>query len=116
MENTRNEKIHNKGFDMYSLSPGPTEYKKIKIGTKTLEDAALDLGEYSRLRTMSQRAQLCKGDVLRALADKDYNALRAISNLFYDINGVYQRACDYVAFLYNVVFYVLYVFYKNKLK
>lgn len=106
MENTRSEKIHNKGFDMYSFSPGPIEYKKIKIGTKTLEDAALDLGEYSRLKTMSQRAQLCKGDVLRALADKDYNALRAISNLFYDINGVYQRACDYVAFLYRYDWYI----------
>lgn len=106
MENTRNNEIHDKGFDMYSYSAEPAEFKRVKAGTKTLDDATLDLGAYAKLKALSNRAQICKGDVLRALVDKDYDKLRIISNLFYDINGVYQRACDYVAFLYRYDWYV----------
>jgi hypothetical protein len=39
---TRQESIHEMGFDMNDNSK--TEYGKIKVGVKTLEDAILDIG------------------------------------------------------------------------
>ena len=42
MEQTRQEQIREKGFDM--LGVNPTNYGKIKVGVKTLEDATLNLG------------------------------------------------------------------------
>ena len=47
---TREEMIHAKGFDIsgnerqYRCIDGVEEYKKIKVGVKTLDDAILDLG------------------------------------------------------------------------
>jgi hypothetical protein len=41
--NERNEKIHEKGFDMIDPTPA-TEYKRIKVGVKQLDDAVLKLG------------------------------------------------------------------------
>ena len=43
----RQEAIHNKGFSMNNRRQtyeGPIDYGKIKIGTKTVEDAVLQLG------------------------------------------------------------------------
>jgi hypothetical protein len=39
LEENRQDLVHAKGFDM-----GGTTYGKIKIGTKTLQDAVLNLG------------------------------------------------------------------------
>ena len=41
-----------------------------------------------------------------ALAKKDLEALRYISNFYYDLSGVYQRVCNYVAFLYRYDWYI----------
>ena len=47
---SRNDIIHTKGFDMrnnrndYYSEAIPTEYKKIKVGVKSLDDAVLNLG------------------------------------------------------------------------
>lgn len=38
----RLQEIHDKGFDMSGFS----EFKKVKVGLKTLEDATLDLGTF----------------------------------------------------------------------
>ena len=51
-QKTRNEIIHEKGFNIMdggmreyaALGPEGTEYKKIKVGVKSLEDAVLNLG------------------------------------------------------------------------
>ena len=42
MELNRQEEIRNKGFNM--MDNRVTEYGKIKINTKTLDDAVLNLG------------------------------------------------------------------------
>jgi hypothetical protein len=78
MEKTRDELIHEKGFDM-------TTYGKMKVGLKTLDDATLDLGYLKKI----DRNLYDKYVVMRALADKDVEALRAISNNFYISNGIY---------------------------
>ena len=48
-----------------------------------------------------------KNAVLRALATKDYNTLREISNYFYEVSGIYERLCKYFAFLYRYDWYVV---------
>lgn len=42
-----------------------------------------------------------------ALFNKDIDELRAISDYFYNTNGVYQKACNYLAKLYRFDWYVV---------
>ena len=93
---TRSEEIHSKGFDLfgtaYSLqdmnnSEDPLAYRKVKVGTKSLDDAILNLGTYES--NLPQYGGVSKRMVLAALATNDYKELRRISNLFYKINGMY---------------------------
>ena len=101
---TRQEAIHSKGFNMFLGDPARpyTEYGKIKVGPKELEDAIITFGSLQKT---------CKGiskhDVLKALFEKDLPKIREISNHFYHISGVYQRACDYYANLYRYDWYVV---------
>lgn len=83
----------------------PTEYKKIKLGVKTLEDATIELGS---LKTgLKERRYVNKSMVLRALADNDIKEMRNISNFFYNVSGIYQKLCNYFAFLYRYDWYVV---------
>ena len=45
--------------------------------------------------------------ILQALANNDLVELRRISNLFYRVSGMYQRVCDYFAYLYRYDWYVV---------
>lgn len=49
---------------------------------------------------------ISKGLIYKALFEKDYETLRAISEYFYNSNGIYQRICDYFAFMYRYDWYV----------
>jgi hypothetical protein len=108
---TRSEEIRSKGFDMfgntYSLQDmeGPLDYRKIKVGVKNLDDAVLNLGSYNA--SLPKYHGISKGMVMRALADNDLAELRRISNLFYSVSGMYQRVCDYFAYLYRYDWYVV---------
>ena len=44
LDESRQDAIHNKGFDM-----GTTQYGKMKVGVKTLDDATLDLGYLKKI-------------------------------------------------------------------
>lgn len=79
------------------------DYGKIRVGVKNLDDAVLSFGNYSRRRGN----KYSKEDVLRALLDRDIAQLRDISNYFYTISGIYQRACDYFANLYRYDWYIV---------
>jgi hypothetical protein len=108
---TRSEEVHSKGFDLfgstYSLQDveGPLDYRKIKVGPKTLDDAVLNLGSYNQ--ALPKYNGISKGMILQALANNDYKELRRISNLFYSVSGMYQRVCDYFAYLYRYDWYVV---------
>ena len=78
------------------------DYGKIKLGVKSLDDAVLNLGDIKKIGTRS----FSKGTILQALATKDLQSLRAISEQFYDISGIYERACNYFAFLYRYDWYI----------
>lgn len=81
----------------------PVDYNKIKIGLKTLEDATIDLNFYRRILPPEYST---KEGILRALAEKNYPALRAISDYFYNMSGIYRRVCNYFAELYRYDWYV----------
>ena len=54
----RQEEIRSKGFDMINSRrgyEGPIDYGKIKVGTKTLDDAVLNLGSMPKIRHASHR-------------------------------------------------------------
>lgn len=74
-----------------------TDYSRIKVGTKTLEDAILSLGDLKKVG--NQFAD--KSFVLQALYNDDFETLREISDFFYKTSGIYQRLCRYMAYLYR---------------
>lgn len=106
---SRNEIIHAKGFNMndgsgYYSDAVPAEYRKIKVGVKNLDDAVLNLG--SIRQALPTHCYTNKATILKALAEYDLKELRNISNFYYNINGIYQRVCNYFAFLYRYDWYV----------
>ena len=79
-------------------------YNKIKVGVKTLEDAIFNLGDYVK---NGNRNLANKGMIMKALADNDLEVLRQVSNYFYKTSGIYQKVCNYFAFLYRYDWYVV---------
>ena len=77
----RQKEIHDKGFGMGSS----LEFGKMKVGKKSLQDAALDLGALKQVNKNYGN----KAVVLKALANKDIATLREISNYFYRTSGIY---------------------------
>ena len=68
--------------------PGrPLEYGDIKVGTKTLEDAVLDIGWLKK----NYRHFCDKRIVFKAMAERNLPLMREISNFFYRTNGIYSR-------------------------
>ena len=86
---------------MYSTqSPSnatPIEYSRLKVGPKTLEDAAFDVGALAKLN--SRWAQ--KEDVQRAIDSGNLEQMIEISNYFAKLSGIYRRLCKHMANLYR---------------
>ena len=102
---SRQEEIHSKGFGMSDL-----EFGKIKVGKKVLDDAIFDLGALKA----ANKNYGNKAVVLKALANKDVNTLREISNYFYRTSGIYFRVCNYFAQMYRYDWYIVPEVYDNK--
>ena len=102
----RQEQIHSKGFAMgNNIMHGGvgdpelvTNYNKIKVGVKTLEDAVFNLGDMVK---NGNKNLANKALIMKALADYDLEVLRQVSNYFYKTSGLYQKVCNYFAFLYR---------------
>ena len=68
-----------------------TEYGKIKIGVKQLEDAILDLGTLKL-----PRVPYCsKKEIMDAIVKRDYRKIKMISDFFYAASGIYQSVCNW---------------------
>ena len=89
----------------YTNIPENMNFNKIKVGVKNLEDAILDLG--SIRKSLPNYPYGDKRQILRAIAEKDVKMLRATSNFFYDSSGIYERVCNYFAFLYRYDWYIV---------
>lgn len=80
-----------------------TNYGRIKIGPKYIEDATLLM---NTLYTPARRARYTKSEVIKALAENNLPLLRKISNYFYNTSGLYRNMCHYYAFMYRYDWYV----------
>ena len=87
-------------------------FNKIRVGSKILEDAVLDLGALNKL----DKNIYNKNIILRALVDRDVKALRLISNSFYISNGIYQKVCNSFSNLYRYDWYIVPEIYDDKIK
>ena len=86
------------------------EFGKMKVGKKVLEDAALDLSVLKQ----TNKNYGNKAAILKALANKDVNTLREVSNYFYRTNGIYFRICNYFAQMYRYDWYIVDEIYDDK--
>ena len=101
----RQEEIRSKVFDMINSRrgyEGPIDYGKIKVGTKTLDDAVLNLGSMPKIRHDFGN----KAFILQAISERNLPLIREISNYFYNTNGIYSKVCDYFAYLYRYDWYI----------
>ena len=79
-------------------------FNSIKVGTKSLEDAVLNLG--SLQKSFSKGSYTNKNYVQYIIGKHDLPELRAISNFYYNVSGIYERVCNYFATLYRYDWYV----------
>lgn len=110
----RVEEIKAKGFNMVQgrqdidYREGNTGYQpiidfnKIKVGTKTLDDAVLNLGTFKKINPRLAD----KSNVMRAIYNYDLKEMREISDFFYKTSGIYSRILRYMAFMYRYDWYV----------
>lgn len=100
-------RIKEKGFQMTLATDTderytPTDFSKIKVGLKTLDDAIVSYGTVNKTNPRLGT----KENVLRAMNNGDLEQMRAISNYFYKISGIYKRLCRYMAYLYKYDWFV----------
>lgn len=103
----RIEEIKKKGFKMDLASDTnerytPTDFSKIRMGIKTLDDAIVSYGTYNKISATLGNKQ----HVLRAITNGDVKELREISNFFYKTSGIYKRLCRYMAYLYKYDWFI----------
>jgi hypothetical protein len=65
----------------------------------------LDLGSISK--AYPNHNYVNKNYIMRALMENNLAELRAISNFYYNLNGIYESACLYFANLYRYDWYVV---------
>ena len=62
------------------------QFSRMKVGSKTLENAILNLASLKQL----DKTYNNKLEILKALSKKDLPTIREISNYFYRTCGIYQ--------------------------
>lgn len=73
------------------------DFKKIKIGAKTLDDAVMDLGVFKKINP----SLASKENILKAISNYDLKTMREASLFFYRTSGIYARIIRYMAFMYR---------------
>ena len=112
MVENKQEAIHDKGFNMGNGRDSITDYGKIKVGTRALVDATLDLGTL----VDKTKPYTSKSEIMKALANQDLPALRKVSEHFYRTSGIYQRVCNYFATMYRFDWYIVPEVYDENVK
>ena len=79
-----------------------TDFSKLKVGVKTLNDAVVSLGQYKRINPRLGDKQ----EVLRAINTGNLFRMIDISNFFYKTSGIYSRLCRYMAYLYKYDWFI----------
>ena len=82
------------------------DFKRIKVGVKNLDDAVLDLGFLKK--ALPKAVPFADKRLLyQAILQNDYKMLRDFSRFFYKTNGIYQKLCQYVSFMYRYDWYLV---------
>lgn len=105
----RVKQIKEKGFSMtpsndetFYRDSYPVDFSKIKVGIKSLNDAVYNLGDLKRVNP----SLADKREVLLSINNLNYEKMQDISNFFYRVNGIYQRLCRYMAYMYRYDWFV----------
>ena len=111
----RVEEIKSKGFNIvqgrqdinYQQPTGyvgfpSTNFEKIKVGAKILDDATFRLGDLKEINPRLAN----KKTVLEAINNYDLETMREISEFFYKTSGIYSRLVRYMAFMYRYDWYI----------
>ena len=98
--------------DFINTPYNSTDFAKIRVGLKTLDDAILTMGDLKKTNTRLAD----KTEVLRAIDNGDYEAMRDISNFFYKNSGIYNRLCRYMAYLYRYDWMITPYLYSDSVK
>ena len=86
------------------------DFGRMKIGKKSFEDLSLSLSTLKQ----TNRNYNNKTAILKALANKDVNSLREVSDYFYRTSGIYFRICNYFAQMYRYDWYIVNETYDDK--
>ena len=65
----------------------PVDFSKVQIGTKKVEDAIYELGDFKKANPRFGDKKV----VLDAIQRSDYNLMRDISNFYYKTSGIKRR-------------------------
>lgn len=79
------------------IKDGALDFSKIKVGTKILDDAVVNLGDLKKINPRLAN----KKTVLDAIHNGELETMREISNFYFKISGIYSRLCRYMAYLYR---------------
>ena len=113
------KEIHEKGFDLssniYAFDDG-AEFGKIKVGTKSLDDAIFDITQIKTRNPIRNNPFLIKGTVIKALLEKDIPLLCDISRFYYKYSGIYERTANFFATLYRYDWYTVPEIYDDTVK
>lgn len=98
LRNRRAEIVANRAANPHiTQNPQTLDFGKIKVGAKTLDDAALNLNYLKKVN--SRLAD--RSTILRAIDNRDIKTMREVSEFFCRVDGIYSRMLKHMAFLYN---------------
>lgn len=103
----RQEEIRSKGFRM-----DQAQFNRMRINRRTIDNVLMQLGALENTKNYRKG----KNEILRALGDGDINSLRSVSQYFFRTNGIYTRACNYLAQMYRYDWYIVPEIYDKKTK
>jgi hypothetical protein len=73
-----------------------TNFGKMKVGIRALDDAVINLGAYKKLNP-----KMTKENIQRWIAMGDIESMREASEFYFKISGIYSRLCKHLANFYR---------------
>ena len=98
-------------IDSQSDPRTPVDYNKIRVGRTLLKDDAFIDPEYLKPRQRPFK----RSRIEKAIDNQDIKELRLISEYFFYRNGIYERLCRYMAYLYCYDWFITPIKYDSKI-
>lgn len=78
-----------------------TDYSKVKVGIRALDDAVLNLDNFRKLNPV-----MTKENIQQAITRGDVEFMRAASEFYFKVSGIYARLCKHLANFYRYDWYI----------